>query len=67
MSAFIDIMCLCLILISNNQISCPSAGAWCHFPLFDGTLYPARKGHGAFCDGVRLQVSKEKGLLVFMF
>ncbi|XP_051537914.1 inositol monophosphatase 2-like isoform X1 [Myxocyprinus asiaticus] len=30
------------------------------FHCFDGTLYTARKGHGAFCNGVRLQVSKEK-------
>uniref|UniRef100_A0A672LZG0 Inositol-1-monophosphatase n=1 Tax=Sinocyclocheilus grahami TaxID=75366 RepID=A0A672LZG0_SINGR len=30
------------------------------YHCFDGTLYTARKGHGAFCNGVRLQVSKEK-------
>ncbi|XP_026094028.1 inositol monophosphatase 2 [Carassius auratus] len=30
------------------------------YHCFDGTLYTARRGHGAFCNGVRLQVSKEK-------
>ncbi|CAB1341146.1 unnamed protein product [Coregonus sp. 'balchen'] len=30
------------------------------YHCFDGTLYTARKGHGAFCNGVRIQVSKEK-------
>ncbi|XP_056594684.1 inositol monophosphatase 2 isoform X2 [Triplophysa dalaica] len=30
------------------------------YHCFDGTLYTARKGHGAFCNGVRLHVSKEK-------
>ncbi|CAM4720679.1 unnamed protein product [Leuciscus chuanchicus] len=30
------------------------------YHCFDGTLYTARKGHGAFRNGVRLQVSKEK-------
>ncbi|XP_043081662.1 inositol monophosphatase 2 isoform X2 [Puntigrus tetrazona] len=30
------------------------------YHCFDGTLYTARKGHGAFCNGVRLQVSKER-------
>ncbi|XP_051738869.1 inositol monophosphatase 2 isoform X2 [Ctenopharyngodon idella] len=26
----------------------------------DGTLYTARRGHGAFCNGARLQVSRQK-------
>ncbi|ROI79294.1 Inositol monophosphatase 2 [Anabarilius grahami] len=26
----------------------------------DGTLYTARRGHGAFCNGARLQVSRER-------
>ncbi|MBN3310964.1 IMPA2 monophosphatase, partial [Amia calva] len=30
------------------------------YHCFDETLYTARKGHGAFCNGLRLQVSKEK-------
>ncbi|KAI7792870.1 inositol monophosphatase 2 [Triplophysa rosa] len=30
------------------------------YHCFDGMLYTARKGHGAFCNGVRLHVSKEK-------
>ncbi|XP_062847264.1 inositol monophosphatase 2 [Trichomycterus rosablanca] len=33
-------------------------GVICH--CFDGTLYTARRGHGAFCNGERLKVSKEK-------
>ncbi|XP_028823625.1 inositol monophosphatase 2 [Denticeps clupeoides] len=32
------------------------------YHCFDGTLYTARRGHGAFCNGVRLQVSKEKDI-----
>uniref|UniRef100_A0AAR2K0Q9 Inositol-1-monophosphatase n=2 Tax=Pygocentrus nattereri TaxID=42514 RepID=A0AAR2K0Q9_PYGNA len=32
------------------------------YHCFDGTLYTARRGHGAFCNGVRLQVSKEKDM-----
>ncbi|XP_026861758.2 inositol monophosphatase 2 isoform X1 [Electrophorus electricus] len=30
------------------------------YHCLDGALYTGRKGHGAFCNGVRLQVSKEK-------
>ncbi|KAJ8010603.1 hypothetical protein DPEC_G00076780 [Dallia pectoralis] len=30
------------------------------YHCFDGTLYTARKGHGAFCNGIRIHVSKEK-------
>ncbi|XP_018596508.1 inositol monophosphatase 2 isoform X2 [Scleropages formosus] len=30
------------------------------YHCFEETLYTARKGHGAFCNGLRLQVSKEK-------
>ncbi|MCJ8728270.1 hypothetical protein PDJAM_G00002470 [Pangasius djambal] len=30
------------------------------YHCFDGTLYTGRRGHGAFCNGVRLHVSKEK-------
>ncbi|XP_076827489.1 inositol monophosphatase 2 isoform X2 [Brachyhypopomus gauderio] len=30
------------------------------YHCFDETLYTGRKGHGAFCNGVRLHVSKEK-------
>lgn len=31
------------------------------YHCFDGTLYTGRRGHGAFCNGVRLHVSEEKG------
>ncbi|KAF4087833.1 hypothetical protein AMELA_G00075780 [Ameiurus melas] len=30
------------------------------YHCLDGTLYTGRRGHGAFCNGVRLHVSKEK-------
>lgn len=30
------------------------------YHCFDGTLYTGRRSHGAFCNGVRLKVSKEK-------
>lgn len=30
------------------------------YHCFDGTLYTARRGHGAFCNGAPIQVSKEK-------
>ncbi|XP_027005849.1 inositol monophosphatase 2 isoform X3 [Tachysurus fulvidraco] len=30
------------------------------YHCFDGTLYTGRRGHGAFCNGVRLHVSEEK-------
>ncbi|KAI1888973.1 hypothetical protein AGOR_G00174280 [Albula goreensis] len=32
------------------------------YHCFEETLYTARKGHGAFCNGLRLQVSKEKDI-----
>lgn len=32
------------------------------YHCFDGTLYTGRKGHGAFCNGVRIHVSNEKAL-----
>lgn len=31
------------------------------YHCLDGTLYTGRRSHGAFCNGVRLRVSKEKG------
>ncbi len=54
-------------MFNNHNISAPQLELGVIFHCFDGTLYTARKGHGAFCDGVRLQVSKEKGLLVFIY
>ncbi|KAL2085459.1 hypothetical protein ACEWY4_018779 [Coilia grayii] len=32
------------------------------YHCFDGTLYTARRGHGAFCNGAPIQVSKERDI-----
>ncbi|XP_053349508.1 inositol monophosphatase 2 [Clarias gariepinus] len=32
------------------------------YHCFDGTLYTGRRGHGAFCNGVRIHVSKQKDI-----
>lgn len=44
-----------------NKVFVPQLEFGVIYHCSDGTLYTARRGHGAFCNGARLRVSREKG------